>query len=83
MCLVKIHFSAKLDTKKNIFIKETKVISFEVSCKHIWFHSIFLLYLSWPFLKSVLYEVIEILSICVTQEITEKIAKFPQDWYKL
>ena len=83
MCLVKIDFSAKLDTKKHIFIKETKVISFEANYKHIWFHSIFLLYLSWPFLKSVLYEVIEILSICVTQEITEKIAKFPQDWYKL
>ena len=33
-------------------------------------HSIFLLYLSSPFLKKVLYEMKEILLICVTPEIT-------------
>ena len=35
-------------------------------------HSIFLLYLSSPFLKKVSCEMKEILSICVTQEITGK-----------
>ena len=33
-------------------------------------HSVFLLYLSSPFLKKVLYEIKEILLICVTPEIT-------------
>ena len=35
-------------------------------------HSVFLLYLSSPFLKKVLYEIKEILLICVTPEITRE-----------
>ena len=55
---------------KRLFNKEIMFISFEASKKHVRVHSIFLLYLSSPFLKKVLYEIKEILSICVTQQIT-------------
>ena len=51
---------------KRLFNKEIMFISFEASKKHVQVHSIFLLYLSSPFLKKVLYEIKEILSICVT-----------------
>ena len=39
-------------------------------------HFIFLLYFSSPFLKKVLYEIKEILLICITQEITGKSQNF-------
>ena len=55
---------------KRLFNKEIKFTSFEASKKHVRVHSIFLLYLSWPFIKKVLYEIKEIVSVCVTQEIT-------------
>ena len=53
-----------------LFNKEIMFISFEASKKHVRVHSIFLLYLSSPFLKKVLYEMKDIFSIGVTQEIT-------------
>ena len=66
----KIYLSAILVSIKRLFNKEIKFISFEASKKHVGVHSIFLLYLSSPFLKKLLYEMKEILSVCVTQEIT-------------
>ena len=42
---------------------------FSITKKHVRVNSIFLLYLPSPFLKKVLYEIKEILSICLTQEI--------------
>ena len=55
---------------KCLFNKEIKFTSFKASKKPVWIHSIFLLYLSSPFLNKGLDEIKEILSICVTQEIT-------------
>ena len=55
---------------KHLFNTEIKFISFEASKKHLRVHSIFLLYLPLPYLNKVLYEMKEILSICVPQEIT-------------
>ena len=55
---------------KYLFNKEFKFISFEASKKHVRVHSIFLLYLSSPSSMKVLYEIKEIFSIYVTQEIT-------------
>ena len=55
---------------KRLFNKEIKFINFEASKKHVRVHSTFLLYLSSPFLKKVLYNMEEILSICVRQKIT-------------
>ena len=66
-----VQFLSEISIKRH-FNKEIKFISFEASKKHVRVHSILLLYLSSHFLKKVLYDVEQILSTYVTQEIMQK-----------